>query len=622
MLVESAPVGIFIQIDKRFSFINPTAMRMFGAKAEDQLIGTPILDRFHPDYHDLVNSRIEELNVRKHEVPYIQEICLKVDGEPFFVEISAVPFNFDGKDGALVFFNDISARKRAEQLLEEERIKLVNMTNMLNTLLDTIPDGILLLDREGNIEWTNTATRKLVGDGSHLLGGEKCYSYLFGFEKPCEECPLNRVFDLGHPVSVEYAIANGSTWDIRIVPIKDGTGRYNRALEIARDITGQKKTEEQLRQAQKMESVGRLAGGIAHDFNNLITTILGNCEMALLELVDCDPIRDYLGDIKKAGDNASGLTRQLLAFSRKQVLQQVVMSLNHVIEENRKMLARLIRENISYEERLESDLCPIEADVNQIEQVFMNLVINASDAMPDGGGLTIETYAVDLASGQMAAKGEIEPGRYAVLSISDTGTGMSEETMEHIFELFFTTKDKGKGTGLGLSTVYGIVNQSKGYITVDSELEKGSAFKVYFRCVGKPVDKETAKLTASLTGTESILLVENDGDVRSIIAKQLQKFGYKVIEAADGMEALELFMVAGEGFELILTDVVMPRLGGRQLAEETMKLKPGQKVLFMSGYTENSIVHNGVLEAGIQFIGKPFTAEELGRKVRAVLESS
>ncbi len=620
LLVESAPVGIFIQVDKQFSFINSAALRMFGADSDSQIIGTPILDRFHPDYHELVSSRIEELNVRKHEVPYIQEMCLKVDGEPFFVDISAVPFNFNGKDGAMVFFNDISARKRAETLLEEERVKLLNMTNMLNTLLDTIPDGILLLDRDGSIEWANIATKALVGSGRQHSEGEKCHSYLFGNDKPCEACPLGGVFNKGDQVSTECALDNGSTWDIRIVPVSDGSGKYERALEIVRDITKQKKTEEQLRQAQKMESVGRLAGGVAHDFNNLITTIIGNCEMALMELKEGDPIRDYLEDIRKAGDNASGLTRQLLAFSRRQMLKPVVMDLNSVIRENRKMLTRLIRENISYEEKLADRLGPIEADMNQVEQVLMNLVINASDAMPDGGRLTLETYGADLASSQIAAKGEIEPGRYAVLAISDTGVGMNDYTMKHIFEPFFTTKEKGKGTGLGLSTVYGIVNQSKGYVTVYSEVGKGSIFKVYFRCVDKPLDQQEAKLAGSIKGTESILLVENDVDVRIIIAKQLRQFGYEVTEASDGMEALQLLAETGKTFELILTDVVMPRLGGRELAEEALRLKPGQKVLFMSGYTENSIVHNGVLDTGINFIGKPFTAEELGRKVRSVLE--
>lgn len=620
LLVESAPVGIFIQVDKKFSFVNSAALRMFGAESDSQIIGTPILDRFHPDYHELVSSRIEELNVRKHEVPYIQEMCLKVDGEPFFVEISAVPFNFNGKDGAMVFFNDISDRKRAEQLLEEERVKLLNMTNMLNTLLDTIPDGILLLDRQRNIEWANIATEALVGGGRQPGEGEKCYSYLFGQDKPCEECPLGGAFDKGDQVNTECDLENGSTWDIRIVPISDGGGKYEKALEIARDVTRQKKTEEQLRQAQKMESVGRLAGGVAHDFNNLITTIIGNCEMALMDLKEGDPIRGYLEDIRKAGDNASGLTRQLLAFSRRQVLKPVVMNLNDVIRESRKMLARLIRENISYEEKLAAELGPIEADANQVEQVLMNLVINASDAMPEGGRLTLETYAADLASSQIAAKGEIEPGRYAVLAISDTGVGMSEETMKHIFEPFFTTKEKGKGTGLGLSTVYGIVNQSRGYVTVYSEAGKGSIFKVYFRCVDKPVEERKPKQTGPIAGTESILLVENDLDVRMVIARQLRQLGYEVTEASDGAEALQLFSEAGKSFELVLTDVVMPRLGGRELAEEALKVKPGQKVLFMSGYTENSIVHNGVLDTGINFIGKPFTAEELGRKVRSVID--
>lgn len=620
LLVESAPVGIFIQTERRFSYLNPNALRMFGAESEDRLIGTPILDRFHPDYHKTVNERIHELNDKKHDVPNIQEMCLMVDGEPFFVEVSAVPINFDGKDGALVFFNDISARKRAEALLEEERLKLVSMTNMLNTLLDSIPDGILLLDREGRIEWANTAARNLVADGRRLAEGGNCSSFLFGSDEPCDECPLEGVFDRGEQVNWERLLDNGSSWDIRIVPIADATGSYHRAIEIIRDVTKQRKTEEQLRQSQKMESVGRLAGGVAHDFNNLITAIIGNCEMAMMDLAEGDAVREYLRDIRKAGENASGLTRQLLAFSRRQVLQPEVMSLNQVIEENRRMLSRLMRENISYEEKLESGLCPIEADKSQVEQVLMNLVINASDAMPDGGRLIIETFGTDITPGQIAAQGEMEPGRYAVLAVSDTGIGMSESTMKQIFEPFFTTKDKEKGTGLGLSTVYGIVNQSRGYISVYSEIGKGSTFKVYLRCVDKQVVAETGRQTEALSGNERILLVENDVGVRTIIAKQLRQFGYKVTEALDGEEGLRIFKVDADGFDLILTDVVMPRLGGRQMAEEAAKLRPGQKVLYMSGYTENSIVHNGVLEAGVQFIGKPFTAEGLARKVRSVLD--
>ncbi|MFH1350802.1 MAG: ATP-binding protein, partial [Pseudomonadota bacterium] len=379
----------------------------------------------------------------------------------------------------------------------------------------------------------------------------------------------------------------------------------------------------QFLQSQKMESVGRLAGGVAHDFNNHLTTIIGYAALVMMRLGKDDPLHSQVKEIKDAADRATSLTRQLLAFSRKQVLQTKVMVINTVVTDVEKMLRRLIGEDIELVTMLEPELGRVKADPSQIDQVIMNLAVNAKDAMPEGGKLTIETGNVTLDSHYAEQHGvEIKQGAYVMLSVSDTGTGIDVETQEHIFEPFFTTKEKGKGTGLGLSTVYGIMKQSDGYIWVYSEPGQGTTFKVYFPAAeeaGK-VKQEEKPSFLELKGSETILIVEDNESVRNLACNVLGEYGYRVLEAKDGEEALSVVKGHEGKIHLLLTDVVMPGMRGNELAERIKIERRDMEVLYMSGYTDNAIVHHGVLEEGMNFIQKPFSPDELARKVRETLD--
>jgi len=399
---------------------------------------------------------------------------------------------------------------------------------------------------------------------------------------------------------------------------------------FARDVTVRKRMElereqleQQLRTSQKMEAIGSLAGGIAHDFNNLLSVILSYTGFVIEEVPEDSPLREDLREVKNAADRAVALTRQLLAFSRKQVLQPTSLNLNDTAAGLEKMLRRILGEDIEYVQVLAPDLGVVQADPGQIEQVLMNLVVNARDAMPRGGKLTIETKNAELSEEYASVHMGVHPGPYVQLAVTDTGGGMDEVTKGKLFEPFFTTKEKGKGTGLGLSTVYGIVKQSGGSISAYSELGKGTTFKIYLPRDLVAVPAMVAKLQPvpiRKTGTETILVAEDEEALRRVVLRALTAAGYSVLSAANGDEAIALCAQYEGGIHLLLTDVVMPRISGRVLAQVLAKTRPEMKVVYMSGYTDNAIVHHGVLDPGTYFLGKPFTADALTRKIREVLD--
>ncbi len=404
--------------------------------------------------------------------------------------------------------------------------------------------------------------------------------------------------------------------------VTDREGNPLHFLTFTRDITESKRMEEMLRQAQRVEAVGRLAGGVAHDFNNLITIINGYSELLLSRTNPEDLNRTYLSEIHQAGERAARLTRQLLAFSRRQVMQAQVLDLNQVLASMEKMLSRLIGEDIKLLTRFGQDLWRVKADPGQIEQVIMNLAVNARDAMPRGGRLLVETRNLQVDESYARLRDGMRAGRFVLLAVSDTGVGMDEETREHLFEPFFTTKPQGQGTGLGLATVYGIVKQSGGYIWVYSEPGRGTTFNIYLPCVETAEEPKTAARSSSgvTAGRETILLAEDEGSVRGLARHILAAHGYTVIEAKDGLEALEILCKHEGPVDLLLTDVVMPGMGGREVVMQAQTLRPGTSYLFMSGYTDDAVVLQGVFDHGTPFLHKPFTPEDLARKVREVLD--
>src|ERR1700737_3760963 len=426
--------------------------------------------------------------------------------------------------------------------------------------------------------------------------------------------------------SVEYRMRhkNGNWLILESIAstIVDEKGSVEKLIVVNRDITRRKQLEEQFRQAQKMEAVGRLSGGVAHDFNNLLGVIIGYGEVIQEGLATTHPLRGSVDEILKAGHRAASLTRQLLAFSRQQVLDPRVLDLNAVVKDMEKRLKRLIGENLELKKDLRPALACVKADESQIEQVILNLVINACDAMPHGGNLTVATSNFYMDENFVRRYPyPVNVGNYILLNVSDSGIGMDPATKARIFEPFFTTKEKGKGTGLGLSMVYGIVKQSNGYIDVSSEIGIGTSFEIYLPRVDDAIDIATTTVTSgSLRGSETILLVEDDPSLRVLAVHMLESFGYDVLEANGGAEALEICRQHEGHIHLLLTDVVMPGMSGRVLAEQLLPQRTQLKVIYMSGYTGQTVGAHGVLAEGSYFLPKPFTREALARKIREVLD--
>jgi PAS domain S-box-containing protein len=484
-------------------------------------------------------------------------------------------------------------------------------------------DAVLISDDLGVYVDANPAACELLGMSYDDLIGHKLTDFTERVPKGEDPETALQVLEAGATSGV-FPLGRMDGTIVEVDSTMTANFLPGRHLSMLRDVTERRKLEEQLRQSQRLESVGMLAGGIAHDFNNLLTVISGYADLALARLDESDPLAAYVEQINGAANRAASLTRQLLAFSRKQLLQPKVLDLNAVVGQIEKMLGRLVGEDMELRTSLAPELGRVKADPGQIEQVIMNLSVNARDAMPGGGKITIETANVYLDEEYARQHIAVKPGPYVMLAVSDNGHGMTAETKKSIFAPFFSTKPIGKGTGLGLATVYGIVKQSSGNIWVYSEVGVGSSFKIYLPLVEGEVDESPAAVARAdiRTGTETILLAEDEERVRTLACHSLKLFGYQVLDVASAGEAL-LIAERHEGpIHLLLTDVVMPRMNGKELAERLGILRPNIRVLFMSGYTDQSIVHHGVLDEGINFIGKPFTPTALVRKVAEVLEAA
>ncbi len=626
-VVDTSPHPIFVKDSQGyFTLVNRAVEYAYGRSA-DQILGKTEADLngYHHEIQTFVQDDKEVIQTLKAKFIPEEQLTNSKTGETRLFQTIKVPLALPGTDAIHILgvATDITDYKRSEQILREteERYRL---------LFESNPQAMWVYDRESLA----------------FLAVNEAASFHYGYSR--EEFLSMTIKDIRSPEEVPVLLDNlsneggvnaagawrhrkrdGANIDVEIISHPLVFAGKNAKLVLVNDITERKRaeealreTEEQLRQSQKLEGVGQLAGGIAHDFNNLLTVITGFSALAMRGLQPEDPLLANLEEIKKAGDRAASLTRQLLAFSRRQVLQPKILNLDSVVSEMEKMLRRLIGEHIDLRAVLEPNLGSVKADPGQIEQIILNLAVNARDSMAEGGKLTIETDNVYLGEEYVKNHVGAQAGPHVMLAVSDTGSGMDQKTQARIFEPFFTTKELGKGTGLGLSTVYGIVKQSGGNIWVYSEVGRGTTFKVYLPRVdeGAQQYKRSSHLDEIFQGTETILLVEDEEMLRKLAQQTLRMYGYQVLDAADGKSAISLCLQHKGPIHLALTDVIMPGLSGREVANRLLELRPEMRVLFMSGYTDDAIVHQGALEEAANFIQKPFAPDSLARKVREVLD--
>lgn len=617
-LVEDINDGIYVTDERGvFTFVNRALARIQGAQHPDELVGHQFTEYIEPsmvdEFWSLFNNTLE--TGQASDVVTVE--IVRTDGTHAVVEVKPVAIVEDGRVvGSRAVVRDVTERIRSETRMR-----------LLTTALEAAANNIMITDIEGTIQWVNPAFTTMTGytagevidqNPRFLKSGHQDKAF---YHELWDTILAGRVWQ-GELVNQRK---DGSiyTEDMTIAPVHGADETITHFIAVKQDMTERQALEEQLRQSQKMEGIGKLAGGVAHDFNNILTVISGYSELLQMMFSEDDPVYGQVEEIKQASERAARLTAQLLAFSRRQMLQPRSLNLNEVISEGIKMLRRLIGEDIELITTLAPQLSMVKADTGQIDQVIMNLAVNARDAMPQGGTLIIETANVELDDEFVQRHVGARAGPHVMLAISDTGSGMDRETQTRVFEPFFTTKSQGKGTGLGLSTVYGIVKQSNGSIWIYSEKGLGTTVKIYLPVADETVDATgpSPQTTSSKQGTETLLLVEDEEQVRNLASRILSAYGYTVIEAADGQSALGLIQENQASIHLLITDVVMPRMSGRQLADQMPSTHPGIKVLYMSGYTDDAIVHHGIVDADIEFIQKPFTPAALAQKVRDVLDT-
>jgi two-component system, cell cycle sensor histidine kinase and response regulator CckA len=565
------------------------------------------------------------------------------DGRILPVEISANYFTFAGRSYNLSLVRDISMRIQAEEAVKKERQRfygrqkraldtIQEREQFIRNILETVDEGFVVLDRDCRVLSANRAYCDLVDLPESRVIGHLCHEcsqakVIQGFEKK-EDCPVRRTFATGDAQSTLHihtdAAGKKRHVELKTYPIFHGKGEVSSVIETITDVTENKRLEEQLRQAQKMEAIGTLAGGVAHDFNNMLSVIIGYTELALEQVDPSLDLFSNLQEIRQAAGRSADLTRQLLTFARKQAISPRLLHVNETVEGMLKMLQRLIGESVEIVWRPGADVWPLRMDPSQFDQILANLCVNARDAIAGVGTITIETRNAVFDERDCAANPEASPGRYVLLAVSDDGCGMDGETLSKIFEPFFTTKKDGKGTGLGLPTVYGIIKQNHGLLDVYSEPGAGTTFKIYLPW--HPVEaselRESAQPDPLLRGSETILLVEDAQPILNMVIRMLENFGYKVMAASSPAEAIHTAADHPAKIDLLLTDVVMPGMNGRDLAKKISTIQPGIKCLFMSGYMGGVIADLGMLEEDIHFIQKPFSVQTLAAKLRETLDAT
>jgi two-component system, cell cycle sensor histidine kinase and response regulator CckA len=618
---NAADMIAVVDMDGRRVFNSFSYEKVLGYSLEE-LKKSSSFEQIHPEDREKVREAAEEARRTGVGRPLEYRVRHK-DGTWRVLESTAsVIRNSKGDPENMVIVNrDITERKRSAEALRRSEAGF-------RSVVEDAPYGIYRARLSGELVLVNSALAKMLGYSSQeeLLRVNLAGSV---YRLAVEHEKLNQVLlhqESFKDLEVEWKRKDGAPITVRCsgCSIKDETGAVAYMEVFAEDVTERRALERQLRMAQKMEAVGRLSGGIAHDFNNLLGVIIGYSQVLKRSLGPDTASFEHAQEIEKASQRAVSLTRQLLAFSRQQVLEPVVLNLNTLLSDMEKMLPRLIGEDIALKLELDTSLSQVKADPSQIEQVILNLAVNARDAMPDGGKLLIQTANVNLDTAYTHNHPGSRPGSYVMLRVTDTGTGIDPEIQSQIFEPFFTTKERDKGTGLGLATVYGVVKQSGGYIAVDSEKGKGASFSVYLPRLEQPAAHSAPAVAARMNtrGSETILLVEDAEPLRKLAAMFLQESGYRILSAPDGQQALQMARQNPGPIHLLLTDVVMPGMNGRVLGERLAASQPGMKVLYMSGYTDSFIAGHGVLEAGTHLLHKPFTQETLTRKVRELLDAN
>ncbi len=623
-IVEGTTDAIFVKDrDGRYLLVNTACARIF-AKPNEEVVGETDARLFPPGKAQDILERDRGILEAGATITFEEEVPVGGRSTPFLTTKGVVHDNSGNKSGIFGIARDITDIKTAQKTLQEREALLKN-------ILEILPVGVWIADRSGKIVDGNPAGQAIWA-GARNVGVERSGEYKGWWHDTgepilAEEWGMARALargetSVGEMIDIECFDGSRKAILYSATPLRSPSGEIVGGVVVFMDITEHLRLTAQYQQAQKMESVGTLAGGIAHDFNNILSAIIGYGQMALMEMAQDDPRRSNIESMLEAADRAAHLTKDLLLFSRKRVGEREPVDLNEVVAKVEKFLKRVIGEDIECETVRQETPIPVHADSQQIEQVLMNLAANARDAMPRGGTFTVRTEKIHLDESFTAAHGFGKPGAYGAITVSDTGEGMDEETQKRIFEPFFTTKEVGKGTGLGLAVVYGIVQQHDGFINVVSEPGTGTTLKMYLPIIESAAKEGTnaQKEGAPGRGTETILLAEDDISVRNIVKVWLTEFGYTVIEAVDGEDAVRKFTENKDNIHLLLFDLIMPKMNGKDAYDEARKVKPGVKIIFCSGYAPDILQQKASLESGATMIFKPFSPFELVRKVRSVLD--